>query len=112
MAQWMGQFTGRTHESKVKELERTLEKAIEALKEASSDNFNAKRKSVLKVSARLLAARHKAIKARISKISETRSLENDSSKTRNLIQREKEINTNGVEMILKEYEIQDLVNQG
>ena len=47
MAQWMGQFTGRTHESKIKDIEETLLKAIESLKTADETNINTKRKSVI-----------------------------------------------------------------
>ena len=109
MAQWMGQFTGRTHESKIKDIEDSLVSAIEALKVADEANIDAKRKSVVKLCERLLSARHKAVKARISKISETRSMENDSKKTQSLVQREKELREHGIESILVEYKIQELV---
>ncbi len=109
MAQWMGQFSGRTHESKIKDIEETLLNAIESLKVADETNINTKRKSVIKLCERLMSARHKALKARISKISETRSLESDSNKTQNLIKREKELGVNGIAGIFAEYKIHDLV---
>lgn len=110
MAQWMGQFTGRTHESKIKDIECSLSKAIKALKSANESNRAAKQKTVLKLCKRLHSARHKAIKARISRISETRSLEFDSKKTQNLIEREKQLVEGGVGEILKEFKLPDLVD--
>ena len=56
-----------------------------------------------------MSARHKALKARISKISEKRSLESGSKKTQNLIEREKELIENGIVGIFVEYKIQDIV---
>ena len=110
MAQWMGQFTGRTHESKVKEIEESLSKAIEAFRAADESSREAKQKSVMKLCERLLSARHKAIKARISKLSETRSLDNDSKKTQNLVEREQKLTEGGVEEILIEFKIQDFIH--
>jgi len=109
MAQWMGQFSGRTHESKIKDIEETLLTAIESLKSADETNIDTKRKTVIKLCERLMSARHKALKARISKISETLSLKGDSKNIQNLIEREKKSKENGIAGIFAEYKIQDLV---
>jgi len=109
MAQWMGQYTGRTHESKVKDIEETLLKAIEALKTVDENNLEAKEKSVIHLCERLLSARLKAVKARISKLSETLSFDNDSRKTQNLIKREKHLEDSGLKDIFIEFKIQYLV---
>ncbi len=109
MAQWMGQYTGRTHESKIKYIEETLFVAIQSLRTADEASIAKKRKSVIKLCERLLTARLKAIRARISKISETRSFESDSKKTQNLVHREEQLREKGVAEIFKEYEIQDIV---
>ncbi len=50
MAQWMGQFTGRTHESKVKEIEESLTKAVNAPKSATEESYDQKAKAVVHLS--------------------------------------------------------------
>lgn len=110
MAQWMGQFTGRTHESKIKDIEETLSIAIEALKVGDKENLLQKQKSVIRLCERLLYARLKTLNARISKLSETQSLDNDFKKTQNLIKREKEMREKGVNGIFVEFKIQNLLN--
>ena len=110
MAQWMGQYSGRTHESKVQELENSLSKAIEALRTSEISEVDKKQKSVLKLCERLLTARHKEIKARISKLSETRSFDDDPKKTQNLVEKEQKLLDGGVKAILVEFKIEDLFN--
>ena len=99
MAQWMGQFTGNTHESKIKDIEETLLTAIEALKLADEKLFKQKQKSVTHLCERLLSARLKALSARISKL----------PKSQNLIKREKEMREKGINGIFVEFKIENLV---
>ncbi len=112
MAQWAGQYTGRTHESKIKDIEDTLLIAINSLKNADETTIGEKRKSVVKLCERLLSARHKAIKARISKITETRSFETDDKKTTSLRKKEKQLKEKGIDGIIQEFEITELVKYG
>jgi len=62
MAQWARQYTGRTHESKVRDLEEALMTSIRALRAADEEHFSEKEKSVVQLCERLLSARIKAIK--------------------------------------------------
>ncbi len=58
MAQWMGQFSGNTHGSRVRELELQLRHAIDVLRDTASATDLAKRhKSISRTADRLLSAR-------------------------------------------------------
>lgn len=66
MAQWLGQFMGLTHDSKVKELEAALVLAIVAFKSAGEGPEKAlKAKALRGLAKRVLAAQRRAVKAKI-----------------------------------------------
>ena len=67
MAQWSGQFTGRTHLSKVQDREQKLQHAIEVYRNLESQTeTEAQRQTVLRLAKQLLDARVRANKARIA----------------------------------------------
>jgi hypothetical protein len=70
MAQWTGQFSGSTHETKVQDIQNSLRQAIKILEAASEVDRAGKLKSIRRLSERLLAARLKALRARISALTE------------------------------------------
>jgi len=109
MAQWMGQYSGRTHESKVKKIESSLKKAIESLLLIEGPDKKNKEKEVLKLCKKLKSARHKAVKARIDKLSIPS--QEHVSKLQALKTSEKSLEEDGLNDILLEFELQNLIEQ-
>ena len=65
MAQWMGQYSGESHATKVADLEAALRVAIAAMQKAATGaGYDRKRVAVEKLAARLLGARVKLYKDR------------------------------------------------
>lgn len=99
MAQWKGQFSGRTHATKVKSLEATLAVAVKALHAAPTNEADKKLKAARGVAERLLAARLHMLRARISAAAEKQ----DESDIGTLLSREAAARMNGVDAILCEF---------
>ena len=73
MAQWLGQFSGRTHETRVRDAEDALKHAVEALRDASAPPEQEKKaKNVRHLARRLLKARIRLFRARLARASELR----------------------------------------
>jgi hypothetical protein len=105
MAQWIGYNSGLTHQSKVKDLEVSLRKAIAAIHSVNETERVAKWKAAEHLAERLHASRVKLLRVRISELREEimgRKNPNDKSIARleNEIVRLQE---NGIEAILKEF---------
>jgi len=67
MAQWLGQFSGNTHLSKVKDREEQLRQAVDAYRAgATPEERAAHGKTVVRLAERLLEARVRAVKARLA----------------------------------------------
>lgn len=67
MAQWLGQFTGKTHLSKVKDREEQLRHAIDVYREkTTSKERTTHSKRVVRLAERLLEARVRAAKAHVA----------------------------------------------
>jgi len=66
VAQWLGQFTGRTHRTAVSDAERLLEHAVTAFNNASPADRAKKAKAVRALAKRLLAARTRFLRAGIA----------------------------------------------
>lgn len=99
MAQWKGQFSGRTHATKVKELESTLTSAVRALHTASETETDKKFRAARNIAERLLSARLHMLRARISATAEKQ----DDSNVGALRSREEMARENGVNAILREF---------
>jgi hypothetical protein len=64
VAQWLGQFSGRTYETRVQDVEDTLKHAVLAFCESSpADDREAKAKNVRNLAKRLLQARLRHLRA-------------------------------------------------
>ena len=109
MAQWNGQYTGRTHESKIKEIESSLVKAIESYRQVGESEKNTQEKTVLKLCEKLNNARHKAIKARINKLSVPSSHHlNDLEALRS---KEKAMEKGDLRSILLEFKLHEILDK-
>ncbi len=103
MAQWLGQYTGNTHKTKVQDIEKSLRKAVDAFKVAAVYDKERKTKALLHLAKRLLRARHKMMRARIALLTEGRPPSETSQKVAHLIAQEQELIKFGVSGILKEF---------
>jgi hypothetical protein len=97
MAQWMGQFSGHTHGTKVGDIEESLRKAVIAI--------GATPGAVRHLAERLLAARLKLLRARIASAAELKYKEGRASSEQvpQLKSRARELEAHGVDGILKEF---------
>lgn len=103
MAQWNGQFSGLTHETKVQDIEASLRQAVVAYRGASVAERDSKAKAVRHLSKRLLAARLKALRARLSGLREPGKRRVREVQLMQLQTREHELLAEGVAGILKEF---------
>ncbi len=105
----MRQFSGNTHETKVRDLEESLRKAANGLKAAVEPEKPHKMKAVKSLSKRLLDSQLKMYKARIKALSMQKLKKQDdpSIEVRKIMKKEKELKENGVEGILKIFGVQD-----
>ncbi len=107
MAQWKGQFTGRTHDTKVQDVEFALRQAIESFENAPQKEQIGKLKAVQKLSKRLLDVRLKALRARLSAVTETGSTSQEARLATHLRRRVQQLEAQGVDEILREFGVYD-----
>ena len=95
MAQWLGQFSGHTHETRVEDAEASLRHAIEACRAGDGNSVEAgkKARSIIQLAERLQRARSKLWKARLSA-----AIEGSAGSTR--VERDKRIET-----VRRKYEV-------
>jgi hypothetical protein len=103
MAQWNGQYSGLTHETKVKDIETSLRAAIAAFDAAAETERATKAKAVRHLAERLFSARAKALSARLSALRRPAAEGVVPSGLARLQTREKEVNEHGVVGILHEF---------
>jgi len=111
LAQWIRQFTGNTHETKVEDIESSLTKAIEQLRSVADKEMGKWRKSVFHLAERLLAARIKMMKVRISNLKPLASPKDESKKLNNLEDRKQRLEEEGLQGIFIEFGIEDLMKK-
>jgi hypothetical protein len=105
MAQWARQFSGFTHETKVQDIEHSLRQAIKTFETTPEAERSTKLKAIRNLSERLLAARLKALRARISALTEPGSKRLDDRKAAHLRTREQELLDQGADEILREFDV-------
>ena len=111
MAQWWGQFTSKSHQTKVKDLEEALRHSVIVFREAgSSKESTTKEKAVCRLAEKLLTARLKFLKAKIYNaepvIEENQMSQNKRMET--LRKQETKVRSEGVNGILIEFDAKDL----
>ena len=81
MAQWLGQFSGDTHATRVADLEAALRHAVAALRRAAgTDAAGGKAKAVRQLAKRLLSARLRAARARLDAVTPLTSEQRESER--------------------------------
>ena len=110
MAQWIGQFSGRTHESRVADAEVTLRHAIDSLSASGPETIAHARKSVLNLAEKLLSARMRQRKARLSQQRERLGAPNepDAQVLASMERSIAETHRAGVAAILKEFNVREV----
>jgi hypothetical protein len=103
MAQWAGQFGGFTHETKVQDIEISLRQAVMAFRALPEAERHGKLKTIRHLSERLLAARLKILRARISALTEPGNKTLDNRQASHLRTREQELEVQDVDEILREF---------
>jgi hypothetical protein len=105
MAQWMGQFSGHTHGTKVGDVEESLRKAVTAMDTSAGIDRDRKVSAVRHLAERLVGARLKLLRARIASASELKYKNGKSSSEQvpHLKLRARQLESEGVEGILKEF---------
>jgi hypothetical protein len=121
MAQWLGQFMGRTHATRVADTEDALKRAAEGLREEMPEEERARKFQVIRgLAERVIAARLRMIKARIIALraddrsdSGKRSLDRKAERGRprrgpaesisTLCAREEQLREAGVDGVLREF---------
>jgi hypothetical protein len=103
MAQWTGAYSGLTHETKVQDIERSLRLAIATFVTLPEAERAGKLKAIRHLAERLLAVRLKALRARLSALTEPGSKGLDEGKASHLRAREMELQAQSVDDVLKEF---------
>ena len=101
MAQWLGQFSGHTHLTKVKDQEQQLQHTVEVLgAKRSPAERNAYMETVLRFAEKLLLARLRALKGNLA------SLDPRDFNEREAVQsRISEVTAEGVTAVLSEFKV-------
>jgi len=107
MAQWMKQFSGHTHETKIQDIEVSLQKAVKALESTFGNERKRKTKAVRHLAERLQRSRLKMLRARISALTETMQPEELSKRIKQLKLKEHKLIEQGVAGILREFHVLD-----
>jgi len=103
MAQWTGQFSGFTHETKVEVIEHSLRLAITTFYALPEAERSGKQKNIRHLAERLLAVRLKALRARLSALTEPGAKSLEDTKAPHLRLREQELQAQSADDILREF---------
>jgi hypothetical protein len=111
MAQWLGQYSGNNHATRVEDAEAALRHAVTVFREAGSSKMRkTKAKAVQNLANRLLSVRLRLLKARMAAMEPVSAdAEKPSSGIESLRQREAKMREGGLLGILVEFAAQDAV---
>jgi hypothetical protein len=111
MAQWLGQFTGRTHASKVLAIEESLQKAVAKLQVTPAELVTPQINAVVRLAERLLRARRKQMKVAHSIEREARTVPLDTERMKQLVTSQERLENGGIAAILTEFKVSHLLGQ-
>lgn len=107
MAQWLGQFSGNTHATKVQDAEALLRHAVAVLRAADSDADRVRKAKIVdRLAMRLSSARLKLMKARIAEATDVQSgaaLEKRAHEIASLQRKYARLKDEGLRAILREF---------
>ena len=116
MAQWLGQISGRTHETRVRDAEDALKHAVNAFRDVSGPHEREKKaENVRQLATRLLQARIRLFRARLARASEPRMTGQPSGWSDgvdHLREQENATRSGGVQAILVEFGSNELDESG
>lgn len=101
MAQWAHQFSGLTHETKVQDCEMIIQRAVEKWKQ--DGRRTAAPHHFITLAERLIAARRKAMRARLAKLREPLTIELSQHEIENAEARLAALEDRGVSAIFREF---------
>lgn len=107
MAQWAGQFSGFTHETKVQDIEVSLRQAVESFRASSETDRDARLKAARRLAERLRVARLKALRARLSALTEPGCKRLDERQASHLRTRAVELEAQDADAVLREFGLYD-----
>ena len=113
MAQWLGQYTGNTHATKIEDLENSLRHAAKVFQETrSAKKRKLKAKAVLNLAKKLLSARLRLLKARL--VANTPLVGDEAGpqmrSVKSLRDREAKARTESLQGILLEFSVEDVIS--
>lgn len=112
MAQWNGQYTGNTHQTKVVDLVKMFKNSIAAFRNADSDvELKSKKKNLFKLAEKLLNARLKLLNAKLYDVNPVieDKVEIQSSHLENLRRQLEKVESEGVNGIFVEFGVEKLI---
>jgi hypothetical protein len=107
MAQWNGQFSGSTHDTKVEDVEFSLRQAVTAFDAALGAERESKATTVRSLAGRLLKVRLKALRAKRSALSEPGRKTASGRQIAQMHAQEQQLGTEGVAAILREFNFRE-----
>ena len=105
MAQWAHGYSGHTHDTKVLDIEKSLQQAIAAYQTAAAAERDQKSKAVHHLAERLLAARLKALRARVARLREPDQKGYANELKQKLDHHAQKLESGGVAGILQEFRV-------
>ena len=113
MAQWWGQYSGNSHQTKVDDLEEILQHAVIVFHNSDSDlERNSKKKNLCKLAKKLYNARLKLLRAKLDEAQPVieGDLETQSSRIEALRTQEAKVKSEGINGIFVEFGIKELIS--
>lgn len=103
MAQWLGQFSGKTHETKVAALEDALRTAIRAWQASEESQKPEKEQAVRRLAFRVQRARLKSWQAKLARLMEPSVSPPSPTAYSSLLKKIEQAEADGGESILEEF---------
>ena len=105
MAQWIGQYTGKTHRTKVLRIEGTLARATESYATCHESEQKDKRRALMGVIQRLFDVKMKMLRAEVEELTEARPSEEYPKRAFRTMDEIQNLEEKGWFAIVNEYDI-------